>query len=126
MTDNIEAHYIKGVPWGGAANDGQQILFRLSFHGDQPDVNLACDFAFVPLLLGNLTEYARRAEAQRIRSAELNQFFGDFGYYAWVLHKCAPAGVRAKSGSSIEATLEAEYERMHKSDKKKKQTVGGF
>ena len=70
MTDSIEAHYIKGVPWGGAANEGQQILFRLSFHGDQPDVNFACDFAFVPLLLGNLTEYARRAEAQRVRSAE--------------------------------------------------------
>ena len=69
MTDSIEAHYIKGVPWGGAANEGQQILFRLSFHGDQPDVNFACDFAFVPLLPGNLTEYARRA-AQRVRSAE--------------------------------------------------------
>jgi len=63
---NISARYIKNMPWGGAANQGQQILFDFTFH-DGTAEKYACDLSLVQLLLGNLTQYAAMAEAQRVK-----------------------------------------------------------
>ena len=64
----MEAHYIKNIVWGGSGNQGQQIHFRLAFHGSQPEANFTCDLSLVPMLLGNILEYARKADAERVKA----------------------------------------------------------
>jgi hypothetical protein len=68
MAQQIEAREIKNMPWGGAVNQGQAIGFRLAFH-DGPDETYVCALALLPLLMGNLTQYANMAEAVRVKAS---------------------------------------------------------
>jgi hypothetical protein len=63
----IQAHLIVDMPWGGVANQGQQILFDLRFEDGQV-VKFACSISTLPLLMGNLMQYAKMAEAVRVKS----------------------------------------------------------
>src|ERR1700728_2666674 len=62
--NTIHARAIVDTPWGGVANRGHQILFDLRFANGERE-RYACPTSAVPLLLGNLTQYAAMAEAVR-------------------------------------------------------------
>jgi hypothetical protein len=63
----ISARFIVNVPWGGVANQGQHILFDLQFE-DGGRERYACAISTVPLVMGNLTQYAHMAEGVRVKS----------------------------------------------------------
>jgi hypothetical protein len=63
----MEAILITDIPWGGVANQGQHILFDLRFADGQTE-RYACAISTVPLLMGNLTQYASMAEAVRVKA----------------------------------------------------------
>lgn len=63
----VEAKLITDVPWGGVANQGQHVLFDLRF-ADGARERYACPISTVPLLLGNLMQYASMAEAVRVKA----------------------------------------------------------
>jgi hypothetical protein len=63
----MEARLIVDIPYGGAANQGQHIFFDLAFDGGQRE-RYACPISTVPLLMGNLAQYASMAEAVRIKA----------------------------------------------------------
>jgi hypothetical protein len=63
----MEARLIIDIPWGGVANQGQHVLFDLTFHDGQRE-RYACAISTVPLLMGNLMQYASMAEAVRVKA----------------------------------------------------------
>jgi hypothetical protein len=63
----IQARLVIDVPWGGVANQGQHILFDFRFE-DGSGERYACPISTVPLLVGNITQYANMAEAVRIKA----------------------------------------------------------
>jgi hypothetical protein len=63
----INARLLVDIPWGGVANQGQHILFDLRF-ADGETERYACPISTVPLLLGNLTQYAHMAETVRVKA----------------------------------------------------------
>jgi hypothetical protein len=65
----ISARLISNIPWGGVANQGQHVLFDLHFQDGGPD-RYACPISTMPLLVGNLTQYAGMAEAVRTKGAD--------------------------------------------------------
>jgi hypothetical protein len=68
MSD-INARVIRDMPWGGAANQGQVVVFDLKFDDGNRE-RFACPISTVQLLLGNLTQYASMAEAVRAKAPE--------------------------------------------------------
>jgi hypothetical protein len=69
MMATIQARLIMDIPWGGVANQGQHILFDLRFADGQSE-RYACPISTVPLLMGNLTQYASMAEAVRSKAPD--------------------------------------------------------
>src|SRR5581483_9244743 len=65
---NISIRLIGNIPWGGAANQGQHVVFDLQFERGERE-RYACPIGTMPLLVGNLIQYAGMAEAVRIKSA---------------------------------------------------------
>jgi hypothetical protein len=63
----MEARLIVDIPYGGAANQGQHIFFDLRFDDGQSE-RYACPISTVPLLMGNLIQYASMAEAVRVKA----------------------------------------------------------
>ena len=66
MGEHMEARHIQNIPWGGVANQGQFVLFDLTF-ADGSSERYACPLSTVPLLMGNLMQYANMAEAVRTK-----------------------------------------------------------
>jgi hypothetical protein len=64
---NILARLITDIPWGGVANQGQHVLFDLRFDDGQSE-RYACPISTVPLLMGNLMQYANMAETVRVKA----------------------------------------------------------
>jgi hypothetical protein len=69
MSGTISARVIQNIPWGGVASQGQFILFDLQFN-DGTSEKYACPISTVPLLVGNITQYASMAEAVRIKGPD--------------------------------------------------------
>jgi hypothetical protein len=64
----IQARQVQDIPWGGVANQGQFVLFDLTF-ADGSRERYACPVSTMPLLVGNLTQYAGMAEAVRVKGS---------------------------------------------------------
>jgi hypothetical protein len=68
----VQARVIKNVPWGAASEDGETIGFKLTFQ-DGTEETFACPLFLLPLLMGNLTQYANMAEAIRTRAPKRSE-----------------------------------------------------
>jgi hypothetical protein len=90
----MEARYIQNMPWGGVANQGNVILFRLTFK-DGSDEKYAFDDALAPLLIGNLHQYAEMAANVKVKGPER------------ALESAAPYKVTrvARSGHSLDGKI---------------------
>ena len=64
MTEEVKAKYIKGMPWGGIANDGNIVLFQLVYQDGSAE-KFAFDSEVGQMLLGNLRGYAEEAAKTR-------------------------------------------------------------
>jgi hypothetical protein len=69
MSERIQARYIQDMPWGGVANQGNVVMFRLTFK-DGSDEKYAFDADLGPLLLANLHQYASMAANLKVKGAE--------------------------------------------------------
>jgi hypothetical protein len=69
MSEHTQAREIVDMPWGGVAMQGQYILFDLRF-SDGGAQRYACQISTVPLLLGNLSQYANMAENVRMQAPD--------------------------------------------------------
>ncbi|MBV9984482.1 hypothetical protein [Bradyrhizobium sp.] len=65
----MQARFVLDMPWGGVANQGQYVLFDLRFN-DATTERYACSLSLVPLIVGNLTQYAGMAEAVRVKGRD--------------------------------------------------------
>jgi hypothetical protein len=100
---NIQTRLIVDMPWGGVANQGQHIVFDLRFEDGQTD-RYACPISTVPLLIGNLTQYASMAEAVRAKAP------------ARAIVEAAPYRITevVRSGYSMDGTIvSVEYNTTH-------------
>jgi hypothetical protein len=69
MSRAISARVIRNIPWGGAATQGQFILFDLQFN-DGTSEKYACPISVVPLLVGNIRQYTSMADTVRIKGPD--------------------------------------------------------
>lgn len=66
--DAISVRLIRDMPWGGSANQGEHVLFRLVFH-DGTDEKFAFSHELGQIILGNLTQYCSIAYQERTKPA---------------------------------------------------------
>ena len=63
----VQPHLIVDMPWGGVANQGQRVAFDLRFEDGQVG-KFVCSISTLPLLMGNFMQYAKMAEAVKVKS----------------------------------------------------------
>ena len=64
MSEEVKAKYIKGMPWGGIADNGDVVLFQLVYKDGSAE-KFAFDSEVGQMLLGNLRGYAEEAAKTR-------------------------------------------------------------
>lgn len=69
MSEAIEARYIQDMPWGGVANQGNVVMFRLTFKDGRGE-KYAFDSDLGALLLGNLHQYSAMAANVKLKGPE--------------------------------------------------------